>query len=197
MLDGASLSALVVGGGRVATRKVAAMLEAGATVRVVAPTVAPELESMTKTHSALFIVHSHYSSDLLGDALLVVAATSDASVNARVAADARAGGRLVNVADAPELGNCAMPAVHRRGDIVVAVSAGGVPGAAGRIRDAMSRSIDARYATAVHDLAALRRALLDSGRRERWAEASHALVGSDFCEQVESGQYAARVAQWR
>ncbi len=112
MLDGALVSALVVGGGRVGTRKVGALLDAGATVRVVALSFSPELERLP---GELTLVRAPYASEHLGDALLVVAATSDARVNARVAADARASGRLVNVADAPELGNCATPAVHRSG----------------------------------------------------------------------------------
>jgi siroheme synthase-like protein len=194
MLDGASVSALVVGGGRVATRKVGALLDAGATVRVVSLDFSPELERLG---GALTLVRGPYSSEHLGDALLVVAATNDGRVNARIAADARATGRLVNVADAPELGNCATPAVHRSGELVVAVSAGGVPSAAARIRDAIAVSVGESYGAAVGELALLRRMLFASGRRDRWGEASRALIGADFCEQVESGRFPARVAEWR
>jgi siroheme synthase-like protein len=194
MLDGASVSALVVGGGRVATRKVGALLDAGASVRVVALDFSAELERFA---GALTLVRAPYSSEQLGDALLVVAATNDARVNARIAADARATGRLVNVAGAPKLGNCVPPAVHRSGDVVIAVSTGGVPAAAARIRDAIANSFGEPYAAAVGELAGLRRALLDNGRRDRWRDASRALIGADFCEQVESGQLTARIAEWR
>jgi siroheme synthase (precorrin-2 oxidase/ferrochelatase) len=118
-------------------------------------------------------------------------------VNATIASDARAAGALVNVVDRPELGDFITPALHRCGEIVVAVSAGGVPNAAARIRDAVGRVVDGRYATAVHELAALRRALIASGDRERWAEAAAALVGEDFCERVESGDFGAGIAEWR
>ena len=197
MLDGASVSALVVGGGTVAARKAAALLDAGATVRVVAPTVCADVVELESTCATLSVIRAPYSSAQLGDASLVVAATDNRAVNARVAADARGGGRLVSVVDAPELGNYTAPAVHRTGDVVVAVSAGGVPGAATRIRDAIARSIDGRYSAAVRELAALRRSLLGGDRRDRWAEASRTLIGSDFCEQVESGTYATKVAEWR
>lgn len=197
MLDGASVSALVVGGGRVAARKAAALLDAGATVRMVAPTMCAEVGQLQSTHASFSVIRATYASAQLGDASLVVAATDDRTVNARVAADARGSGRLVNVVDAPELGNYTAPAIHRTGDVVVAVSAGGVPGAAARIRDAIARSIDGRYSAAVRELSELRRSLLGNDRRERWAEATSALIGSDFCEQVESGAYASRVAEWR
>jgi siroheme synthase-like protein len=197
MLDGASVSALVVGGGAVGTRKVAALVEAGATVRVIAPEISPELEALALRAATLSLMRNRYASEQLGDALLVVAATNDARLNARIAADARAGGRLVNVVDAPELGNFVTPAVHRSGDVVVAVSTGGVPGAASRIRDAIARSIGESYGAAVRELSTLRRALIDGGRRERWIEASHSLVGAEFCRDVESGEFTARVAEWR
>jgi len=192
MLDGTAIRALVVGGGPVAARKARALLDAGAQVRVVARSVAADLRSAVP--GALEKSYEHSDID---DATLIVAATDDAALNARIADEARARGILVNVADAPDLGTCSTPAVHRSGDVVIAVSAGGVPTAARRIRDAIARLIDERYATAVADLATLRRTLLDSGRRERWHEAAEALTAADFHEQVESGRYAERVARWR
>jgi siroheme synthase (precorrin-2 oxidase/ferrochelatase) len=79
----------------------------------------------------------------------------------------------------------------------VAVSAGGVPSAATRIRDAIGRVFDSRYSSALRELAQLRRSLLDAGRRDRWRDAAASLAGPDFCEEVESGQLAARIAEWR
>jgi siroheme synthase-like protein len=174
-----------------------ALLDAGATVRMVASNVCADVVQLESTRASFSVIRAAYASAQLGDASLVVAATDNRTVNARVAADARGSGRLVSVVDAPELGNYTAPAVHRTGDVVVAVSAGGVPGAAARIRDAIARSIDGRYSAAVRELAALRRSLLGDDRRDRWAEASSALIGSDFCKQVESGGYPSKVAEWR
>lgn len=197
IVDGSTLSALVVGGGRVAVRKVATLLESGARVHVIAPRIDAALETMRGRSAALRITREPYAADRLDEALLVVAATDDAQLNAQIARDARACGKLVNVVDAPELGNFITPAVHRAGEIVVAVSAGGVPNAAARIRDSIGRMLDGRYSDAVRDLAALRRALLDEGRRDRWRDAASELLASDFCEQVESGRFAERIAEWR
>src|SRR5688572_10477426 len=156
VLDGASLRALVVGGGAVATRKVRGLLASGAAVRVVAPDIDLALRELAG--SGLAIEERPYRGEDIGDALFVVAATASRSVNARVAADARARGRLINVADAPEEGNCVTAAVHRAGDLLVAVSAGGVPAVAARVRDCIAARFGARYATAVERLSQLRRA---------------------------------------
>jgi hypothetical protein len=77
------------------------------------------------------------------------------------------------------------------------VTTGGVPTAATRIRDALGRVIDDRYANAVRELATLRQSLLDRGERDRWTDATTTLVGPDFCEQIESGCFASRIAEWR
>jgi len=196
MLDGSALSALVVGGGRVATRKAAGLVAAGAHVRVVAPTISPELEQLS-ADALVHITRARFSEEHFGDALLVIVATDDAETNARIAADARARGRLVNVVTAPEQGNCATPAVHRAGGITVAVTADRVPTAAARIRDRVGRIIDERYAGAVRDLTAFRASLLEQQARDRWVEANGALVGDDFCDRVEAGEFDARMAAWR
>jgi precorrin-2 dehydrogenase / sirohydrochlorin ferrochelatase len=197
VLEGAGISALVVGGGRVAERKIRSLLDAGARIHVVAPLVTAEIESLATQSDALRVTRSTYSRNHIKGVTLVIAATDDPEVNATIASEARAAGLLVNVADRPELGDFITPAVHRSGEVVLAVSAGGVPNAAARIRDSIGRVVDGRYAAAVQELAALRRALIASGNRERWAEAAAALVGEDFCERVESGNFGAGIAEWR
>ena len=191
------ISAVIVGGGPVALRKATALINSGAHVHLVALDVIPELTKLAADRRALRITREAYQATHIGDATLVVAATNDRDVNARIARDARVQGKLVNVADTPDLGNFVTPAVHRSGDVLIAVSAGRVPAAAVRIRDAAARSIDQRYADAIRELAALRRSLLDAGERDRWKEACAALVGEDFSAQVEGGEFPAKVAAWR
>jgi siroheme synthase-like protein len=197
MLEGAALSAVIIGGGSVAARKATSLAAAGARVHIVAPRMSPDLETLAATNPAVHLTRERYSSSHIGDALLVIAATDDPAANSRVAADARARGRLVNVASAPDEGNCITPAVHRAGDVVVAVSAGGVPKAAVRIRDAIALTVDERYADAVRELSTLRRILLDDGKREQWSTAAAVLLSDDFCASVESGRFAERAAEWR
>ena len=197
VLDGAAISAVVVGGGAVATRKAIALVDAGAVVRVLAPTIATELEERASTCDRLTLTRARYAPDQIAGATLVVAATNDDAVNARIAADARACGLLVNVVSEPQLGTCITPAVHRAGDIVVAVSAGGVPRAAARLRDAIARWLDARFAASVSDLTLLRRDLLARGQRDRWRTAAATLLDEHFVEQVQRDAFAERIAEWR
>jgi siroheme synthase-like protein len=199
MLDGAQLRALVVGGGRVALRKTRAMLAAGATVRVVAPAVCEPLAALhdgAEHAGRLTIERRAYATGDVGDALLVVAATDARDVNARVAADARALGRLVNVADAPEEGTCATCATHRAGELTVAVSAGGAPTAAARVRDLLAARLDGRYADALAGVLALRRRVLAERGADGWREVADDLLGDDFCAAVETGVIAERMARW-
>ena len=197
MLDGNAIRALIVGGGPVAVRKARGLVDAGATVRVVAKDVCAELAALAAVCPAVSVSQKPYEQADIDGATLVFAATDDAALNQAVGEAARARGLPVNVADAPERGTFVTPAVHRSGDIVVAVTAGGVPTAARRIRDAIAPAIDGRYASAIASLAALRRALLTSGRRERWREAAGALTGPDFSARIESGSFAEQVARWR
>ena len=196
MLDGAALSAVIIGGGAVAARKASALLAAGATVRVVSPSIAMELETLARD-SSIELIRDRYEKRHIGDAGLVIAATNDHTVNAEVAVDAKSLGRLVNVASEPAAGNCITPAVHRAGDVVIAVTAGGVPSAAARIRDEVARRVDDRYAAAVKELSSLRRALLERDDRERWSSATAALLDDDFCRRVESGLFGEALAEWR
>jgi len=196
LVDGAGLRVLVVGGGAVAARKLAAFLQAGARVRVVAPEAAESVKALADSGELEWLARGYQPADL-GDAQLVIAATDDRAVNAKIAADARAVYRLVNVADEPADGSFTMMAVHRSGTLVVGVSAGGVPGAAARIRDAIARRFDARYARALERLSSLRRAALDRGDGEGWRTLSRTVVDADFCRVVEDDTLDEKVTSWR
>ena len=196
LVDGAGLRVLVVGGGSVAARKLRAFVEAGARVRVIAPRAGQAIGDLAESGQLEWLARSYEPADL-GDAELVIAATNDRAVNARVAADARVACRLVNVADEPDEGTFTMMAVHRSGALVVGVSAGGVPGAAARIRDAIARRFDNRYARALDRLAALRRAALERGEAERWRALARGVVDGGFCRAVEENTLDERVESWR
>lgn len=197
VLDGRAVAALVVGGGPVAERKVRGLLDAGASVRVLAASIQPSLADLATDDVPLTISRDSYAAGSIEDATLVVAATDDPALNRRIALDARARRLLVLVVDAPDEGNCITPAVHRTGSLLVAVSAGGVPGAAARVRDAIAARFDERYAAAMKELRGLRRRLLAAGQRARWRQASDQLIGEEFCDSVERGTLAERMTAWR
>jgi len=138
---------LVVGGGSVAQRKVATLLEHDAEVRVISPELCPELEQMAAKGLIKALAREYQSGDLKG-AFVVIAATDDGKINDLVAQEAEQRGMLVNVVDDPTVSNFIVPSYLRRGDITVAVStAGRSPALARKIRHRLEKEFGAEYAT--------------------------------------------------
>ena len=194
-LHGERLTVVVVGGGRVGTRKALSLASAGAQVIVVAPEVTPELEAAAVARR-MTVVREAYSANQIDRAMLVIAATDSREVNSQVAVDGHARGKLVNITDSPDEGNFHTMALHRSGDVTIAVSAGGVPGAASRIRDAIAERFDDRYDRAISALRGLRSRLIARGGGG-WQDAAPKLLADDFCSAVEDGSFSARVDSWR
>lgn len=195
LLEGAGLRVLVVGGGNVATRKARQFAQAGAVLRIVSPTLDTALEQLV-LEFAIGVERRPYETGDIGDAQLIISATNDRAANALVARDAAREHRLLNAADHSHEGNFAMMATHHRGPLTIGVSAGGVPAAAIRIRDAIAQRFDARYGDALADLGALRRHAIASGDADVWRAHSAKLIDQDFCEAVERGELSQRIAEW-
>jgi siroheme synthase-like protein len=194
-LHGERITAVVIGGGAVGTRKALALASAGVRVRVVSPHVTAELDEAER-EGRIDIDHQEYATHCIDTATLVIAATDSRETNGRVAADAHSAGKLVNVSDFPDEGNFHTMALHRSGDVTIAVSAGGVPGAAARIRDAIAERFDGRYERAISALRGLRSRLMADGD-ERWRHAAPTLLSDDFCTSVENGSFSERVNSWQ
>lgn len=127
--------AVVVGGGPVAQRKVAGLLNAEAAVRLISPDATPQLTAWATAGRLTWERRAYQPGDLVG-ARLAFAATNQRQVNAQVAAEAHAAGILCNIADNPAEGDFHVPAVYRQPGLVVAVStAGNSPTRARQIRD--------------------------------------------------------------
>ena len=124
MVDLAGRRCLVVGGGRVAERKVAQLLDCGAEVTVVSPVTTRKIADLA-ARGAVRLARRTVQSGDLDRAFLAFAATDDAQVNQSVAHEVRKAGGLVNVADAPEACNFLVPSVVRRGDLTIAISTSG------------------------------------------------------------------------
>jgi len=112
---------LVVGGGEIATRKAGVLLEAGATVRVVAPEIEPDLASQPGVEPIV----ARFEPQHLEGAVMVIAATNDREVNRQVSELAQSHKLPVNVVDDPELCSFIMPAILDRSPLMVAFSSGG------------------------------------------------------------------------
>jgi precorrin-2 dehydrogenase/sirohydrochlorin ferrochelatase len=136
-LDLQGRTCLVVGSGAMAGEKVEGLRTTGAIVTLVTP-------------------QDYRSADLEG-VWLVVGATSDDELNRRISAEAEERNLFCNVADVPELCSFILPAVHRRGPIVVAVSTGGAsPALAQLLRDRFASQLGAEHESLAHELRRLR-----------------------------------------
>ncbi|MFC0297663.1 precorrin-2 dehydrogenase/sirohydrochlorin ferrochelatase family protein [Geobacillus jurassicus] len=136
--------AVVVGGGNVAARKIHGLLEAGADVVVIAPEAAPDIEALAAKEAIVWKRKRFDPNDLAG-AFLVIAATSDREVNEAVARAAEPG-QLLNIVDDPERCDFHVPAVIRRGPLMISVSTGGAsPALARRIRRELEEQYGDKY----------------------------------------------------
>ena len=128
---------VVVGGGQVAHRRVAGLLEAGARVTVVSPEVTPALEALVEPGRLSWVASPlRRPGDLVG-AWYVVAATDDPAVNAAVAEEAERDHIFCARADDRSASSAWTPAVGRHGELVVGVHGGGDPQRAVGVRDAV------------------------------------------------------------
>jgi uroporphyrin-III C-methyltransferase / precorrin-2 dehydrogenase / sirohydrochlorin ferrochelatase len=127
---------VVVGGGQVAHRRVAGLLEARAEVALVSPTVTPALEALVAPGQVTWLPRRYRPGDLAG-AWYAVAATDDPTVNAAVAEEAERERIFCARADDRAASSVWTPAVGRQGDLVVGVHGGGDPQRAVGVRDAV------------------------------------------------------------
>ena len=133
-LSGRSL--ILVGGGRVAERKVRGILSAGTETSICV--IAPKITMVLQEHAAagrLCWKQANYADGMLEGAFLVYAATDLREVNAAVAAEAKRRGIPVNVIDDPAASTFQVPASIHRGELILSVStAGGSPALSRAIR---------------------------------------------------------------
>jgi len=155
---------LVVGGGRVGARRAQELAATGASVTVVAPDLDPGLERAEAGGGTVECQARPYRSGEASSYHLVVAATGVAETDRAVVADALAAGVLVSSADGARLGNVSLPAVHRDGQVVVAVSTGGTsPALAVWLRGRLAAALGPGIATLADLAGEAREALRRTG----------------------------------
>ena len=146
----------VIGGGKVAERKVLGFLNTGAKVTVVAPKATQKIKSLA-TKKRIVLKDRDFVSDDLKGKLLVFAATNSDEVNKQVAHLARKKGILVNCVDSPKECDFFVPSFFRRESLLFTVSTGGkLPALAKKIRKDIEFSYGKVFAEYVNLLAKAR-----------------------------------------
>ncbi len=143
-LDVAGKNCVVVGGGEVALRKIRGLLAAGAVVRVIAPEICADIEKLFE-RGEILLTRENFSPDMLGDELILIAATDNPEVNRQAAQVAESKKILVNVVDGGG-GNFFVPSQIQRGDLLLTISTGANSPAFSRfVRQMLEAELDENF----------------------------------------------------
>lgn len=173
---------VVVGGGRVAARKVDLIRRTGARITVVAPELGDELRELAG-RGEIQHVEARFAPFHVDGVAAVVAATGSADVNAAVSVAAQKQRIPVNVVDDPAASTFIFPAIVDRSPILIAISSGGqAPVLARRIREQMEALLPARLGALARFMGDRRRdvkrALRTAARRSFWERIVGGIVGT-------------------
>jgi precorrin-2 dehydrogenase/sirohydrochlorin ferrochelatase len=175
---------LVVGGGRVALRKVNILLSAASSVLVVSPALIPELESQA-ARGKINYMQEYYHPDHLKGVFLAVGATGDEKTNSRIAEDCHSRNIPVNIVDNPSQCSFFFPSVARQGPLSISISTGGKsPAFARLLREKLERQMEKEWGEFLFYLGELRPLILQkvmdhSIRKKLFLK----LAGEDFFHQ--------------
>ncbi len=151
----------MVGGGAVGTRKVNTLISCGAKVTVVSPELDSRLIVLADTNRIAVKKRLYLPTDL-DNMFLVISATSDQKLNQQISTDAQERNMLCNIADFPEACNFILPAIVRRGDLVIAISTSGKsPAFAKQLRKEMEKQFGEEYSGFLMLMGAIRKKLLN------------------------------------
>ena len=139
-LDLKDKKAVILGGGKVAERKVRLLIQAGASVTLVSPDITAHLRKLVDRGLLQHIERTYRKADLK-DAFIVIAGTSSSEINRKIAQEAR---HLVNVVDMPSEGNYIVPSILKRGPLTIAISTEGSSPAVSR---AIRKELEWHYST--------------------------------------------------
>ncbi len=166
---------LVVGAGRIAARKIEALLSAGARVHVVAPELGDEVRAL-RDAGKLTVAQRPFEPSDLDDAWLVTTTADDPATNRAVYAAGDARRLWVNSADDPDNCSFTLMSVVRRGDLVVTIGTGGrSPALAAWLKDRLGAELGPEYETLLELLSEEREAMRASGRSSEDADWKQAL----------------------
>lgn len=181
-------TALVVGGGRVARRKVETLLERGAFVHLVSRELTDRLAELIDAGRVRLLGQEFREEHLVG-VFLVFIATNDMELNRKVSKSARDLGLLVNVADQPAHCNFIVPSIVTRGDLLLAISTSGKsPALARKIRKELEARFGAEYETFLTLMGRLRKEVLSLGlAQEENSRIFHEIVDSPVLEVLSQG----------
>ena len=159
-LDIKKQKCLVVGGGRVGTRKVLTLLDCGARVTVVSPDAREKLIELANRGAITLEKRPYRETDLDG-MFLVIGTTDDEELNHQISLAAEKLNMLCNIADRPQVCNFILPSIVSRGDLTISISTSGKsPALAKKLRIELEEQFGKEYADLLRLMGAIREKLL-------------------------------------
>jgi len=160
-LDGKT--ALVVGGGRVAERKIETLLEYGASIHIISKELTDRLKQLVEAGDIRHMGENFENKHLDG-AFLVIAATDDEKLNHEISETAQRKGLLINAVDQPPDCNFIVPSIVKKGDLILAISTSGKsPALAKKLRKKLDRQFGSEYEAFLILMGCLRKEVLKMG----------------------------------
>ena len=181
---------IVIGGGKVAERKVKSLLDCGAEVWVISPEFTEWLEEASARREVVSLRRNYTTGDL-EDAFLVIGATDDNETNDRIAEECSNRNILVNIVDDPARCNFIVPAVIRQGPLSISISTDGrSPMLARRIREELEKSFGEEYREFLELMGNIREHVINSvPDQEKRKDVFERLVYSDIIDLLREGQH--------
>lgn len=187
LLDLEGKRCVVIGGGVVAERKVTALLDCGARVVVIAPQVTQAIGDLARQGTIELSSKPYTPGDLAGARMAIAAAPAD--INAAAADEAQRAGILINVVDDPERCDFIVPAVARRGPVLIAVSSQGAsPALSRRLREFIEEQVGPEYGELADLLGRLRPEVMTAGNEETRRRIWAAILDSRVLELLREGR---------
>ena len=191
-LDLKNVPCLVVGGGQVGERKIRTLQSSGSKIFLVSQDLTPYLEEQVR-HGRIELLSQLYQTGHLSGKFLVIVATDDPILNAKIGREARDRGLLCNVVDKPRECNFILPSLVSRGDLTIAVStAGKSPALAKKIRQELEEEFSEIYSLYLDLLGQIRDEILS--RRMPQPENQkifQALIEAPVLSWLETGNFEA------
>ena len=176
---------LVIGGGKVAERKVESLLKYSAKVFLVSRGLTPGLQKLLDENKIVFLGQEFCESYLDGK-FLVIVATNDPLFNRSIADKARQKGVLVNVVDQPSDCDFIVPSVVKRGDLIISISTSGkIPFISKKIREKLESMYGSEHRIALEIMATVRQALIRAGKQDK-EKVYEKLYNSDILRKIKS-----------
>ena len=156
------LKVLIVGGGYVGHEKLQAVLANSpqTTIRLVATVISEQIKDIAASYNTIELIERPYQASDIDEANIVIAALNDRTVSEQVSLDAKAKGRLVNVADKPELCDFYLSSVVQKGNLKIAISTNGKsPTIAKRIKEVLNETLPEALDDVLSDMQQIRNKL--------------------------------------